>query len=389
MTDERPGRPLAFFLATSGHSGVDRVMGNLIRALAERGVPVDLLRIRRHGPRLDPCPEGVRIVDLGTAHVNSALPAVVRYLRRERPRAVLSDKDRVNRTLLVAGRLSGGGSRIVVRVGTTVSVNLERRSRWHRRVQLWSMRRLYPWADAVVVPSEGAAEDLARVGGLPRGLIHVVPSPVVDDGLFERAAEEVDHPWFAPGNVPVVLGVGELCARKDFSTLVRAFARVRAQRRCRLVILGKGRQRERLLRMAEDLGVAGDVWLPGFVDNPYAFMAKAGVFALSSVCEGSPVVLMEALALGRPIVSTDCPSGPWEVLEGGRLGALVPVGDAGAMAGALAAALDGAPDAAGLSGAAGRYRVDASASRYLEVMRGEGGPEADRGAPGKGGRPVP
>jgi glycosyltransferase involved in cell wall biosynthesis len=158
--------------------------------------------------------------------------------------------------------------------------------------------------------------------------------------MLALAEEAPAHPWFSDGGPPVILGVGELSERKDFATLLRAFARLRAGRPCRLVILGEGRRRGELEALAADLGVIADLALPGFVANPYPCMAQAAAFALVSRWEGMPVVLIEALALGTPSVACDCPSGPREVLQGGAVGGLVEVGDDAALAEALAAQLD-------------------------------------------------
>lgn len=359
---------LAIFVATSGHSGVDRVIRNLCEEFSRRGLRVDLLHVAGHGPWLDPVPENVRIVELGSSHVHTSLIPLVRYLHRERPRALLADKDKVNRTALMARWLARVPTRVVVRIGTTVSKNLERRGVLQKWVQVLSMRRFYRRAAAVVVPSEGAANDLAQVARLPRSHIRAVPSPIITPQLQQAAEAGPGHSWLGDPERPLVLGVGELCARKDFTTLLQAFAQLRARQPCRLLLLGEGRQREKLEALAAELGVAEDVDLPGFVDNPYAYMARADLFVLSSVCEGAPVVLMEALALGIPVVATDCPSGPSEILEGGRHGALVPVGDVDALAQAMAATLDQPPARQALRAAADRYRVEVSADHYLNAL---------------------
>lgn len=362
------GPHLAVLAATSGHSGVDRNLGNLVPAIAARGLCVDLLHVRNHGPHLDPVPDGVRVVDLGTAHVNTSLPSLMRYLRRERPEALLADKDKVNRLALWARRLTGVPTRVAVRLGTHVSQNLAARGTLERVVQRTSIRLFYPWADAIIVPSEGVADDLAAIGGFPRARVRVLPNPVVTPALLAFAEEAVDHPWLAAGAPPVVLGVGELSARKDFATLLRAFAKVRGEHPCRLLILGRGRERDALLALAAELGVAQDVALPGFVANPYAFMRRAAVFVLSSRVEGFGNVLVEALAAGATVVATDCPSGPAEILGGGRYGALVPVGDADAMAAAITEAIR-RPVAAELRReAARRFTVETSVDEYLATL---------------------
>ncbi|CRI64607.1 Glycosyl transferase group 1 [Thiocapsa sp. KS1] len=364
---------IACFFSTSGHSGVDRAAKHLIPALARRGYRVDLLKVRRHGPHLDTIPEGVSVVDLGSRHTYACVPALVRYLRRERPAVMLSDKDRVNRTALLAAwlarRLAGVPTRLVFSSGTTISIDLATRGPLERWVQRTSMGRLYPFADQVIVTSAGVADDMASYTGLARERIRVVPSPVVPASLFTEALARPDHPWLGRSDAPLILGAGELCGRKDFETLLRAFARVRAQRPCRLMILGQGRARERLLALAAELGVADDVALPGFVPEPYAFMAHADLFAFTSRWEGLGFVIIEALAVGTPVVATDCPSGPREILQDGRIGPLVPVGDAAALAAAMMQTLDAPPPEALLRDAARPYEIEASTDAYLDAMR--------------------
>jgi glycosyltransferase involved in cell wall biosynthesis len=230
-------------------------------------------------------------------------------------------------------------------------------------------RRWYPSADAILAVSRGVADDLAATLHLPRECIAVTGNPVVTPDLATRAGEPIDHPWLRPGEPPVVLGVGKLKPQKGFDVLIDAFARARARRPLRLVILGQGPERARLLDRARGLGVGDDVALPGFVANPFAWMARCGVFALSSRFEGLPGVLIQALACGCPVVSTDCPSGPSEILGPGAVAPLVPVGDAAALGEALLRALD-APDAerdARLARAA-EYSVEQVAPRYLDAL---------------------
>ncbi|MGQ0502925.1 MAG: glycosyltransferase [Panacagrimonas sp.] len=358
---------VAFFLATSGHSGVDRLMRNLIPAIARRGYAVDQLKVRHHGPDLGDAP-GVRVVDLGSAHVYSSILAVVRYLRRERPDVMLSDKDKVNRSAVMARALAGVDTRLVLRSGTTISVDLSHRGAFDRWLQRTSMSRLYRNAHAVVVPSLAAARDLCTYTGLPEALVHTVPSPALPSAVLDEPAPRPDHPWFAPGQPPVILGVGELSPRKDFATLLRAFARVRAQRECRLVIVGRGGQLDPLRTLAAQLGVAADVDFPGFRSDPLSFMTHAAVFALCSRWEGMPVVLIEALGCGTPVVATDCPGGSRELLDDGRIGALVAIGDDAALAAALAKSLSEPRDPAARRAAAAPYEIESATTAYLATM---------------------
>ena len=359
---------IACFFATSGHSGVDRVVKNLLPGMVAAGYRVDLLKIRRHGPQLTGEEHGVRVIELKAKHVYTALPELIRYLRRERPTVLLTDKDRVNRTALLARGIARTETRLSVRIGTTVSINLASRGVIDRFLQRNSMRYLYSLAEAVLIPSAGAADDFAAATGLARELISVVPSPIVTPDFAIRSKDPIDHAWFRDGEPPVILGVGELSSRKDFATLLRAFAAMPGSSAYRLMIIGRGRQQAALQLLATQLGIADRFCLPGFVANPYPYMKQAKLIALTSRWEGMPVALIEALALGTPVVSTDCPSGPREILENGRIGPLVPVGDHRSFAQAMAQLLNAPPPREALLQAVKPYHLENSVARYLAAM---------------------
>lgn len=356
---------IAIFASTSGHSGVDRAMKHLVPELVGRGYAVDLLKVRRHGPDIRFEHPRFRVVDLGTRHTYTAVFAVARYLRANRPAVLLSDKDRVNRTALAAKWLAGSDTRLVFSSGTTISIDLAHRGAFERWLQRNSMGKLYGFADRVIVTSTGVADDMAAYTGLARAHILPVASPVVPDEFLQREFARPDHPWLQPGEPPLILGVGELCERKGFDVLLRAFALLRRERPCRLMILGKGNWRQRLIDLAAELGVADAFALPGFVDNPYAYMAHASLFAMTSRWEGLGFVLIEAMAAGTPVVSTDCPSGPAEVLQDGRYGRLVAVDDVEGLKRAMAETLDAPLPAATLKAAIQPYTVSAATDAYL------------------------
>lgn len=367
MTADAPR--IAIFLATSGQSGVDRAAKNLIPELARRGYEVDLLKVRRHGPELPEIPAGVRVVDLGHAHVFACVFAVARYLRRERPAVLLTDKNRVNQTGLLARWLAGAyRTRLIFWIGTPPSRELAQRSRLTQQGRKMMTRLLYPLAERYLADSDGVAEDFSAYANIPRERVTVVPRPVVPRALFESPPPRPDHPWFAQGQPPVILGVGELSPGKDFATLLRAFARLRGEQHCRLVLIGKGRLREALLRQAAGLGVAEDVELTGFRTDVYAFMAHAAVLALTSLREGLSFVLIEAMACGTPVASTDCPTGPRAVLDHGRYGPLVPMGDDAALAECLRQLLRAPPTAQHLREGALRYAIPHAAESLLKVL---------------------
>lgn len=361
-------RASALLFATSGHSGVDRIVANLLPAFEAVEHRFDLLTIAGHGPYLDSLPANVRAVALPARHRNTVLPALVQYLRRERPATLLTASHRLNRAALLARAFARVPGHVTLRMGMSLTGLAEDLGPRRSRRLFRSMRFWYPRAEAMVAPSAGVAADLQMYAGVARERLHVIPNPIVDDAFERRAAEPLDDHWFGERQVPVILAAGSLEPRKDFATLIRAFARVRAERVARLIILGEGRERERLEHLAGELGVAADVRLPGHVTNPYPWMARAAVFALTSRREGSGAVLVEALACGTPVVATDCPSGPGETLQDGAVGPLVPVGDDAELAGALRAILDAPPPRERLLAAAEPFNTRVAAERYLAAM---------------------
>ncbi len=361
-------RRLAILISFSGEGGVERMVLNLLEGLADTGVAVDLLAIRAESAHLDRLPPDVRLIDLGVRHTGLAVLPVAGYLRRERPAAMLAAKDRAIRAAILARRLAGWHGRLVGRMGTNLSAALAGRSAATRWLRTAPMRALYGGVDRVIAVSEGVAEDTLRVTGLPASQVVVVRNPVVSSHLTELAAAPCPHPWLQATGVPVILAAGRLTEQKDFATLLCAFARLRTETPVRLIILGEGRLRGALDGLARQLGVSDDVALPGFAANPYAWMSRASQFVLSSAWEGSPNVLTEALALGVPAVSTDCPSGPREVLAGGRYGVLVPVGDAAGLAEAMRDTLAAPLPAATLRQAVSAYTVAAATQGYLAEL---------------------
>lgn len=361
-------RRVALFTTSLAGGGAERVMLRLAQGLTERGLDVDLVLSRASGPCMDEVPSSVRLVDLHAPRIVASLPALIGYLRRERPSVMLSALNAANVVALLARRLARVPIRVVVAEHSTPSRAATGSSDLRKRIMPLLMRWTYPWADAVVAVSNGVAQDLLRVVPLHRSSLHVIYNPVVTPELFTKAEETVDHPWFAPEQPPVILAVGRLTPAKDFPTLIRAFAVVRKTRQARLMILGEGEERSRLERLVGKLGLDNDVALPGYVSNPYKFMSRAAVFVLSSRWEGLPTVLIEALALGTPVVSTNCPSGPVEILENGRWGRLVPVGNPEKLAEAILQVLQNPRRASRDVPAVRRFEQVFATEQYLRVL---------------------
>ncbi len=360
--------PIAVFASFSGTGGVERMVVSLIRGFVDLGETVDLVLVRADSPHLVRVPAEVRQVRLNTSHTLLAAPALARYLRERRPRALLAAKDRAGRTAVLARALAGTRTPILLRLGTHLSTAMAGRSGLARALRYLPIRILYPRIERIAAVSQGVAEDTARIARVPPDRIRVIRNPVIAPELTAQSEAPCPHPWLQPGQPPVILAVGRFQSQKDFPTLIRAFARVRQGQDCRLLILGEGGLRSSLAALICELGLVRDAELPGFQPNPYAFLARASLFVLSSAWEGSPNVLTEALALGIPAVSTDCPSGPAEILDGGRFGPLVPVGDTESLARAMESTLARPLPAETLKLAVREYEQTTSARRYLEAL---------------------
>jgi glycosyltransferase involved in cell wall biosynthesis len=374
---------LALYIHGLSGGGAQRRTVTLAAAFAERGHRVDLVLVNEEGPLRPQVSPRVNVLELsrfGAPDLSTrtprrigtllAVPALVRYLRCERPPVMLSAASHMHLGALLAHRMAGIETRLVLRASNHLSREGPGQTR-PRRLSTWLARRFFPQADGLIAVSESVARDLRRAAGIPPEKITTIYNPVVSAELLERAEAPLEHPWFAAGQPPVVLGVGRLVAQKDFPTLVRAFARVRAARPARLLILGeikKAKRHRALKELIAELGIADEVRLEGFVPNPLPYMKRSAVFALSSAWEGLPGALIEAMACGCPVVSTDCPGGSAEILQQGALGPLVPVGDPAALADAILALLDEPTDAGRLKARAAEFGLDASADRYLEVL---------------------
>lgn len=358
-------RHLALFLPSLKAAGVQRMMVNLANHWAETGLRVDMVLTRAEGAFLKQLHPHVRVVDLDAPRALSALRPLMRYLRRERPEALLSAQPHNNLVALWARALTRVSTRIVVS-----EHNILLPENLRERLFPMLLRLFYPHAHAVVAVSRATANDLTQTTGFPRTRIKVIYNPVVTVEMVRMAEAPSPHPWLAEKDIPVILAVGRLELQKDYPTLLKSFAILRGERPVRLIVLGEGSLRSELERMAQDLKIAADVDFFGVTENPYAFMRRSAVFALTSRWEGFGIVLVEALACGTQVVATRCPGGPAEILADGRFGWLPPVGDASAVAAALREALEHPKPPALLRQRADDFRVEAIAERYLDVLAG-------------------
>ncbi len=344
MIEPTPGH-IAVLIPNLVGGGAQRFAVNIAHELSSPGHRVDLVVGDLEGSLLEAVSDDVELVGLGHTYSKSNLLPLARYLRRARPDALLAAQPGANVIAVLAKKLARVSTRIVIthhtspvslqgsQVGPLRTALLDRLSRW-----------AYPRAGRLIAVSEGVARGLTAVYGIPAEAISVVYNPVINSELVERFNAAPDprvQALFGSERDPVVVAVGRLVDAKGFDTLIEGFSLVRAERSARLLIMGEGPNRPALMEQIEILGLGEDVAMPGHIANPLPAMKRASVFAMSSRNEGLPTALIEALYAGAPIVSTDCHSGPREILSNGDHGLLVPVDDPVALAAGIGRALDG------------------------------------------------
>jgi glycosyltransferase involved in cell wall biosynthesis len=371
---------IALFAPSMRAAGMERVFLNICQGLIEKGLRVDLVLAHAAGPYLEHVPAEASIVDLGVAYDLSVgitrlsdypryIPKLASYLRRSRPELLLSSGVYLNMVALAANAAAGCPTTVVIRQPSHLSeIIAELREQGDGRLRYWLPKLFYRFTSGVIANSRGVARDLQENFGVPEARLRVIPNPAFVPGDSEESGEKSVHRWLDSSAPPTFLGVGRLCKQKDFHTLLRAFEIVRRRRDCRLLILGEGPERTSLQNWIDTHSLTNNIELLGHVDRPRDYMQQASVFVLSSRYEGFGNVVVEALACGCPVVSTDCQSGPAEILDDGRYGRLVPICDAAAMASAIEETLDEQPDKSTLRRRAEDFHYRDISAQYLEFM---------------------
>ena len=323
---------VAFYVHSLEGGGAERVLVNLANQLAAGGAKIDIVLVSKHGPYLPMVSEQVRIVDLQGRGSLSSSPALANYLKEERPKTLVACMENACIAAALAGALARTSTKIFMWEHITPSAHYAHTQKLKEKFLPPFCRVAYKRAEKVIAVSEGCATDVAKTYRVPSGKVVTIPNPIRVDEIRAMAKEPSDHPWVGDPTRPLLLGAGRLTEQKDFPNMLRALAEVRKSVDARLVILGEGPLEESLKTLTAELGVQDVVDFPGYLKNPFALMARCDLFVLSSLYEALPTVLIEAILCGAHVVSTDCPSGPDEILFGGRHGVLVETGSASALA---------------------------------------------------------
>ena len=332
---------IAFFLPALYGGGVEKIVLDLTKSFYGRGTLVDLVLAKASGEYFNEIPYGIRVIDLNVKRVHLSVFPLVKYLKKEQPPYLLSALPHCDIAALIAKKLVNIETKIIVCQHVNLSKEYKNTNRLLLKILYpLLLRKIYPWSDLVIAVSQGMAHDASRWFGISEQDIHVIHNPIDILNIVWKSHEPINHKWFRPGQPPVILAMGRLTKQKNFSQLINAFNIVRKKSSCHLMILGEGECRHNLEKLVKNLGLSEDILLPGFVRNPYPYLTQASVFVLSSLWESFSVVLVEALALGVPVISTKCDYGPSEILEDGKYGTMVPVNNVTLMAQAILESLN-------------------------------------------------
>lgn len=362
---------ISIFIPSLKFGGAERVMINLAIASSAHYSTVHLVTLSATAAELDAnLGENVKVISLGVPRMLYAIHKLSKYLKSVKPAAIISALDYANIVVLLAANLSGTRTRVIVTEHSNLTASNERHGVGRRRLLPFLMRLFYPQAARVIAVSEGVAEDLIVNHGIQRASITTIYNPTISERLLELANEPCQHKYFATEDAPVLLAAGRLVAAKNFSNLIHAFALVRQKVDCKLVILGDGELRADLEKLVDQLQLNEYVDMPGFQRNPYSYMRNCDLFVSSSSWEGLSSVLIEALACGAKVVSTDCPSGPSEVLAGGRWGGLVEPDSPSALAKGIIDELNANRSFVGLQDHLRKFEASTVFQQYQEEIDG-------------------
>jgi glycosyltransferase involved in cell wall biosynthesis len=364
----RKKKVLLFIRALHG-GGAQRAMVRYANALSSKEYDVCILTLDSSGAFSNELNTNVKVIILSANRILSAIPQMIMCIRNIRPNVIMVTEPACNIALIIANMFSFTKSRLLIREGLFPSVAVKESPYIQTRIAYRLAPFFYKKADVIVAIASEMADDLSEFLNLPRKKITLIPiNPVVTSELYEKAGQDIQHPWVVDKNIPVIIGVGRLEAQKDFETLIKSFCLLRKDVYCKLLILGEGSLRESLSLQISNSGYASDIELVGFCSNPFPYMSNCDVLVLSSRYEGLPNTLIEALACGAPSVSTDCKSGPKDILDHGKYGCLVPVGDEVMMSNAIKETMDRPIDKCILKERGACYTLENSINAYLPFL---------------------
>lgn len=359
-------KKISLFIPTLDGSGAEKIALTLANSFVARGYQVDLIVIKSGGKFYNQLDSSVNIINLNCSRIIFCFFSLINYLNKNKPDVFLSSLTHSNIISIIASLFSKVKTKVIV-IEHGLKTKLFKNINFKNRLIDLLMLFIYPKAYRIIAVSKDVAKNISMRSGVQLSKIDTIYNPIVSNSILLKSKVKINHPWFLEGQPDVILSVGRLTEEKNFSLLIRAFANVRSKHNVRLLILGEGKLRSQLTSLASKLGVEKDFSMPGFVENPYAYMSKASLFVMSSDYEGFGNVLVEAMACGAPVISTNCPGGPKEILENGLWGKLVPVSNLDVLTDTILKTLNEKNHPNSFK-RANDFRIDIKVEEYIELM---------------------
>jgi glycosyltransferase involved in cell wall biosynthesis len=363
----KPPMKITFILATLQGGGIQKVTIRLIREYLRMRIPTKLITIDSSGPMHLEIPSECELIELNSRRTRWAFWKLMSLLKQDKPEVIISAQTHLNVLVIIARILTGYPKKLIVVEHITFNDELIKRGPLFERIRPFLIRLFYPLTDRIVAVSPAAVRSIYQYARINKK-IDMIWNGVDIDEICERSSQPVAHHW-VNGNKRIVIAMGRLTVQKNFSALLNAFAMIEPIENHHLIILGEGPEYEHLQALAKELGIQDYVDFPGFVENPFAFLAQADLFVLSSRWEGFANVVIEALACGISIVATDCPGGPADILDNQPFARIVPVDNPKEMAAAMQILLSMKFDSAVISEYARNFNIQKVAVSYLELIR--------------------
>ena len=358
-------KKVVLYMPSCKIGGAEKTFINLAKGIFMRGISVDILvsKLKRSGFKLD---NNISAVILNRYRFILGIPKIIKYLRNKKIILVAMTGSRLD--ALIIKKILGNKIKCVIRIDSNSTCE-HSHGRVRTKLMLWVVNKLYHLADAIICVSDGVAGDFKQAIPKAAHLVHTIYNPITSPDILEKSKQPLKHPWFnGDDDIPMAIFVGRLSRVKRCDLILKAFAEVLKAIKVRLLIVGDGVERKNLEKLVNSLGIGDNVCFVGYQSNPYPYIKQSRMLVLASVAEGFPTVIIESMFLGVPVVSSDCPFGPGEILQDGKHGKLFTVGDYKAMARSILETLNSPVNVQSLIDRAKVFSVDSSVENYLALF---------------------
>ena len=366
---------ISFFLPKLTYGGAERVIIDIANNLSKRGYLIDIVLAKGGNTYIDEINPSINVVNLNSKSTFLSFFPLSRYIKNSSPDGIISALSHANCIVLLAKKIINHNTKIVVSERNISYLHTRNKIGFKRILLDWLIKYLYPEAKCIVTVSEGVRQSIISTYKFKEDQVRCILNPIDFKKINKLKSESILNSEIInelkSENKKLILSVGSLTAQKNYSLLIKSFKIVSEKVNCKLIILGEGPERANLNELCRNLKIdSKSISLPGFIANPFPYMKVSDLYVLSSLWEGLPNVLIQALACNCKIISTDCDAGPREILEDGKWGRLTKVNDINSLANAMIEELSEKNQKYSnlKMGSLNRFNIDKVTNQYLEAL---------------------